>query len=164
MASSFQDAFQFLSADAQGGSSAGVRQQLLRNGAEELRSTGGWGVGAGGSLTVQEKRGTVQGVKSMHNFWFEIIVEAGIVVGGLFMLWYAGMFLRMVQVARRSRDAELRRIARAAAITLLGFSVAAVSASSTIYLFPMWILLGTCTAVLSAHQRFVGASPAASHQ
>jgi teichuronic acid biosynthesis protein TuaE len=149
IAGTFEEVVHFATQSDGGTGSVGIRQQLLRNGAEDLDRTNGWGVGAGGSLTVQEKRGTVNGITSMHNFWFELLVEAGLYVGGLFILWYVALAMRLAVLEQRFGDIWLSEVARACWIAMGSFSVAAVSASSTIYLFPMWLLLGIAIGVLN---------------
>jgi teichuronic acid biosynthesis protein TuaE len=152
MAGSFSEAFRFVSEEEASNNSTSVRQQLLRNGVDALGRTYGWGVGAGGSQAIQEQRGTVNGETSMHNFWFEVIVESGVYVGALFLTWYAVLLIRMVHVARTARDLLVRQTARSCALALTGFGLAAISASSTVYLLPMWLLIGLCIGVLNVAQ------------
>jgi teichuronic acid biosynthesis protein TuaE len=69
-----------------GNDSIGVRQQLISNGMDALWESNGLGVGGGGSLEVQERLGRIDGeVSSMHNFWVEILVDAGVLFFLLFV-------------------------------------------------------------------------------
>ena len=60
------------------GESISIREELARNGINALKNSYGFGVGAGGSVAIQEKLGGVDGrITSMHNFWLEVIVDSG---------------------------------------------------------------------------------------
>ena len=74
------------------GESISIREELARNGINALKNSYGFGVGAGGSVAIQEKLGGVDGrITSMHNFWLEVIVDSGILFGIVFLIWYLSL-------------------------------------------------------------------------
>jgi teichuronic acid biosynthesis protein TuaE len=130
--------------------SIGVRQQLISNGMEALWESNGLGVGGGGSLEVQERLGGVGGkeVGSMHNFWVEILVDAGVLFFVLFMTWYFVIIWKLYKIYKKTKEIIYRYQAGALCIAMLIFLIAAVSASSVIYFFPMWLMFGMSTSLI----------------
>ena len=124
--------------------SIGIRKKLIENGFKALDQTFWLGVGGGCSVAIHELYGGVgtHHVASMHNFWLEIVVEAGIVFGLLFIFWYMHMTMKLYNVYCRSGSSFLRYTAKATTLSFVVFPVAAISSSSTIYLLPMWLLFG----------------------
>ncbi|MCX5852802.1 MAG: O-antigen ligase family protein [Deltaproteobacteria bacterium] len=132
----------YLSDDPSITGSIGARKELIRNGLDALMNTGGWGVGGGCSKSVQEEMGTVDGMTSMHNFFVEVFVEAGIVFGILFIIWYISIMIHLYLISMRTTISEIKYYASATSVSLLSFSVASISCSSVIYLLPMWLMFG----------------------
>lgn len=125
--------------------SVGNRKELIKNGLTALFETYGLGVGGGASLAVQERVGGVGGSKnlsSMHNFWVEVLVDAGVVFFFCFVLWYFYMSFSLLLIAKKSNDAWLRYHAGAVFLSFCIFSVGCISASSVIYYLPMWLMFG----------------------
>ena len=133
--------------------SIGVRQRLMENGIEALVESKGLGVGAGNSKTVQENKGTVAGVTSMHNFWLEIIVESGLLMGITFIIWYIYLIYELIKSLKRFEDNDIKNIATSCVIALVSFSLSAISASSVIYMPPMWILFGLSMALINLSRK-----------
>jgi teichuronic acid biosynthesis protein TuaE len=130
------------------GSSGSIRYRLIANGIEALFQSAGLGVGAGNSVWVQVQRGTVSGITSMHNFWVELLVEGGIVFFVLFVVWYVGLVISLLKCAQLTDDSDMRYYAVSCALSLIGFVVGAMSASTVIYLLPMWLLFGFSIATI----------------
>ncbi|MPM14062.1 hypothetical protein SDC9_60422 [bioreactor metagenome] len=122
------------------GDSISTRRFLIYNGIKALKDTFGWGLGAGGDQILQGSLGSE--ITSMHAFWLEILVNLGISVGGIFILWYFYIAFRLFYVFKKSRLPSLRYYSGSLSLGLLGFSVGAMSASSVIYVLPMWLALG----------------------
>lgn len=134
--------------------SIGSRQQLIKNGLDALEKTGGLGVGGGGSIAVQEQAGGVAGkLLSMHNFWIEVLVEAGVVVFVLFVIWYTAIALNLFKIYRKTKDSFYRYQSGSLFLAFSIFAIAAVSASSVIYFFPMWIMFGLSIALISIYKK-----------
>ena len=135
-------------------SSIGIRTQLMRNGISALKDTYGLGVGGGGSRAVQEEMGGVAGkITSMHNFWIEMLVDSGVVFTCVFVVWYITLLLANYRIYLSNTNEELTRYSGAVSLSLAGFSVGAVSASSVIYLLPMWLLFGFAVATINNYRR-----------
>ena len=118
------------------------RFELARNGIDALIKSKGLGVGAGGSVAIQEEIGGVAGrFTSMHNFWIEILVEGGILFFIFFSTWYLIIMMNLYKTARNIKN-QLSNRSTALFLSMVGFIPAALAASSTIYFFPMWIMLG----------------------
>lgn len=129
--------------------SVGMRVQLILNGFEALGDSSGLGVGAGGSVTVQEMSLNQPGhLTSMHNFWVELLVEGGVVFALIFAIWYSSVLWRLWLVGRYSDIPLLRYNGKALLVGFLGFIFGAVGPSSVIYMLPMWMLVGVALATI----------------
>ena len=139
-----------ISGQANGGDSVGIRTQLIINGLTALRETYGLGVGAGGSVTVQEVAGDkrIRNIRSMHNFWVELLVDGGILFATIFSVWSGSLIWRLWQIGRSRSKTTLRYLGRALCLGFLGFFFSAIGPSSVIYLLPMWMFIGLALAVI----------------
>ena len=131
--------------------SIGIRQKLIQNGLFALNETMYVGVGGGGSVMVQELVGGIgqHHVLSMHNFWLEVMVEAGILFGMAFIIWYIILLVRTYFLSLKTDDPTINYTSKALTLGMFGFLLGAVSSSSTIYFFPMWMMFGLSLAVLN---------------
>jgi len=131
--------------------SVAIRRELIANGLEALRDSAGLGVGGGASMAVQERAGgsAPRITKSMHNFWIEVLVDGGVLIGAMFLCWYFWLALRCYQIAIFTRRPYLRYVATALVCSITGFSLAMISSSSVIYVLPMWFMYGLACAVLN---------------
>lgn len=128
--------------------SLGARQELMKNALDELDDNLWLGAGAGSSKFIQEKNGKVANkLTSLHNFWLEILVDAGIVFFLIFIGWYFLIVNKLFKI-HQTNDPFLIYVSKASAIALLGLIISAVSCSSIIYFFPFWILLSIALVVL----------------
>lgn len=134
--------------------SIGIRKELIRNGVDALIESNGLGVGGGGSQAIQERIGGVGGrITSMHNFWVEIFVDSGFMFGVSFIAWYVCTTMQLYLKALVSKNMRIRYYCSATSLSLIGFFIAAMSASSVIYLLPMWLLFGFSLATLTVTRR-----------
>jgi len=147
----------FLAGSATSGDSVGLRRELIHNGLEALRESPLLGVGGGASIAVQERAGGAAArIRSMHNFWIEVMVDSGVIMGGLFIGWYAWLLARCYRVALFTRRPYLRYVSTALVCSMSGFAIAMVSSSSVIYVLPMWFMYGLVCAVLNIDRSMVG--------
>jgi teichuronic acid biosynthesis protein TuaE len=132
------------------GGSLGVRQKLITIGLEGFKNTHGIGFGAGGSVAYIESLGGVgvHKVSSIHNFWVEMLIEGGIIIFLIFVFWYVNIFRKLFIIYSHSKNEALKYFSGALSLSLVGFTIAAVSASSVIYFLPMWIMFGMCISVV----------------
>ena len=135
--------------------SVGSRQQLIQNGIEALIKSNYLGVGGGGSNAVQENAGYVAGkLTSMHNFWIEILVDSGVFFTSIFSMWYLYIIIKLYKIAIYTKSNIYRYYAQALFLSMTSFTIGAVSASSVIYVFPMWIMFGFSIATINNYKRY----------
>jgi teichuronic acid biosynthesis protein TuaE len=144
----------YLKGDIDVGGSLEWRRELVDNGIDALIASNGLGVGAGGSVAIQEKLGGVAGrFTSMHNFWIEVLVEGGVVFFGLILLWYGSIIFNLFKITKSNRNKKLSYYASSLLLSMIGFIPAAIAASSTIYFFPMWIMFGLSISVIYLYRK-----------
>lgn len=136
--------------------SLGLRQRYIKNGIKALEGTYYIGVGGGNSGNYEYQKNALDpGTKrvSMHNFWIEILVEGGLFIFLIYISWLSYLILLLRKVYRNSHDINLVYFSSSAALSLCGFFIGAVSGSSVIYDFPMWILIGFSIAVVNEYYK-----------
>jgi teichuronic acid biosynthesis protein TuaE len=127
-------------------SSINLRRTYIEKGMAAFTETKGLGVGAGGDRIVLEG-------ESMHNYWVEVLVDGGILLFATYVFWLLYLFYNLLKVYRSSHEDSIRYYAIASAISLIGFAIGCISASSVIYFFPKWILYGFSMATIYNHRR-----------
>jgi teichuronic acid biosynthesis protein TuaE len=136
------------------GESISIREELARNGINALKNSYGFGVGAGGSVAIQEKLGGVDGrITSMHNFWLEVIVDSGVLFGIIFLIWYLSLTWNLYLVGLRSKLSHIKYFGKSISLSLIIFVPAAITSSSVIYFLPMWLLFGFAIATLEIESK-----------
>ena len=154
IANTFSAIQNFVNDDVIIGQSVSIRRELALNGIQALKNTYGVGVGAGGSIAVQEKLGGVDGrITSMHNFWLELIVDSGILLSSLFFLWYISLTWNLFKLGIQSKNRELKYLGKSISLCMIVFVPAAISASSVIYFLPMWLMFGFAIATIEADSK-----------
>jgi teichuronic acid biosynthesis protein TuaE len=157
IASSIQD---IINNDLLIGESLSIRRELATNGINAFIKTYGLGVGGGGSIAVQENVGGVDGrITSMHNFWLEILVDSGLVFTMTFFLWYILLTKDLYKIGIESKSSYLRYLGKSISLSMIIFIPAAISASSVIYFFPMWLLFGIALATLEVSSKTTSQVP-----
>ncbi|WP_158268331.1 O-antigen ligase [Paenisporosarcina sp. OV554] len=141
-----------LTGENEKGDSIDVRRTLINQGLESLKDTYGIGIGGGASKTIHSGFGESA---SMHNFWIEILVEGGVLFFFLFVIWYATITFRLFRISYRAKNETLGYYASSSCLAMIGFIPAAISASSTIYLLPMWLMFGFAIAVINVYYKKV---------
>ncbi len=129
--------------------SLGTRQILIDNGLEKLFESKGIGIGGGASRSY-EVNGVSEGMP-LHHFWIEILVEGGILFFVLFVYWYLKVLYNLYK-ASKSSNPKIKYYASSCFLSMFGFIAGAISASSTIYFFPMWLLFGFSITVINIHK------------
>ncbi len=134
----------FISDSKSNDGSINVRKQLLQHGVEAIKETYGIGVGGGGSVAVQERFGGIgeRHTASMHNFWLEMAVDAGILFTLAYVIWYLSMIFKLYSIAQFHSNERIRYYASACCLGLASFIIGSISTSSVIYFLPMWLLFG----------------------
>ena len=117
---------------------------------EALKDSYFMGVGGGGSKAVNEAKGGVVGrIASMHNFWIEMLVDGGIIFFVIFISWYLYVTWKLFYINIVSKNKELKYYSQATFLSMISFPIGAISASSVIYLFPMWLMYGFSISIIN---------------
>ena len=131
--------------------SIGSRQELIKNALDEMDRNMWLGVGAGNSKNIQLLKGKVGGgITSLHNFWLEILVEAGVVFFLVFIFWYFYVIYKLILISDKS-NGKLSYYAKSTYIAMLFLLLGAISCSSIVYFFPFWILLSIALLVIKLY-------------
>ncbi len=149
LANSIEALTLFLSGQLDIGGSIEWRRELVDNGLNAFYNSYGLGLGAGGTVANQEIIGPVAGrFTSMHNFWIELLVEGGIFIAIIISFWLISIIYKLFIISRTSTNESLKYYSQSLFLSVTAFIPAAISASSTIYFFPMWIMFGFAISVI----------------
>jgi len=128
--------------------SLGFRQKLMKDGVQAIIDARGWGLGPGENMYIHQES-LNRDYYALHNFWLELFIDGGVIFGLAFLCWHWYMAYRLWRISRRAQNPWLNYFAKGTFIAIVGFFIAAVSASSVIYFLPMWILYGF--AIITIH-------------
>lgn len=146
--------FRYLFSNDNSMDSIGIRHNLIQNGLEALKQSHYLGVGGGGSKKVLELMGST--ITSMHNFWIEILVDTGLFFFILFAIWYLSMIVKLYVIQKHTdKNSNIYYLASATSLSLLGFIIGSISASSTIYLLPMWLIIAVAISIINIYNKEV---------
>ena len=149
LANTVNTAIMYLSGDIDINGSLMWRRELVDNGINALVKSKGLGLAAGGSVHMQEKLGGVDGrFTSMHNFWIELLVEGGVIFFTTFIIWLSWVIIKLYTIARFSKNKNIKYYSSSLFLAVIGFLPGAISSSSTIYYFPMWVLFGLSLTII----------------
>ncbi len=125
-------------------SSISIRQNLMENGIKGLKRSKGLGVGGGNSNRLHEIEGSsyTHGVTSMHNFWFEVLVEGGVVIFIVLLYWYFWIFIKLLRVSRLSTNDTIVYYSKSGSMAMISFAFGVITMSSAVYFLPLWIMMG----------------------
>lgn len=145
----------YINSDIDSSSSIGKRQQLIKNGLIALKNSNYLGVGGGGSIAVQEQSNTEgkRPTTNMHNFWIEMLVDSGILFSFFFVMWYIYVVLKLHSIGSRTKDTQLIYYSQALFLSMSAFTIGSISASTVIYLLPMWLMFGLSIATINNYER-----------
>lgn len=138
--------------------SISMRKDLMKTGMDSFYKSYGMGIGAGSTHSVFREKGGigVYHLTDLHNFWLELFIESGVVFTLAFLFWYVGLWAKLYYIGfSKELDPKLKYYAHSCSLALIGFSVAAISASSALYFLPMWILFGFSILVLNKSRQWL---------
>lgn len=145
------------------GDSISIRKYLISRGITELKNSYGRGIGGGASKYLFEQESSK--ITSMHNFWIELLTEGGILAGGGFIIWYFGIIIKLYSLYHRAKRKSsvyeiylVKYFSGTLATSMTGYAIAAVSASSVIYVLPMWIMIGIALATINNSKKVLNSS------
>lgn len=129
-----------------------VRWEVIKRGVTLLLDSHGAGVGPGGfeyaMRAVQDRK--FGGIRDMHNWWAQVLVEYGVLVFGGYLLVLIALLWSLLMAARKASDERMRSLGAALFCSLVGFFFASISPSSIIDLPAHWAFLGVCIAYVAA--------------
>jgi teichuronic acid biosynthesis protein TuaE len=134
--------------------STAIRIDLVKNGWAFLRESHFLGVGAGGFEYWMTERPlySAGGIINAHNWWLELLVDYGVLVFGLFLIFYLGLLWNLLWIVRSSRNQTVKIVSLATFISLVEFSVASISSSGLIRNYAVWLLLATALCIINYYR------------
>lgn len=117
-----------------------IRKNLLVGGIKNLVESHYIGTGVSGTLVTPIRA-------NLHNYWLEVLVEGGVLGGGLFYFWYIKkIYCLAVKLIRRRSDKNFEEsqlaLRKSTIISLIIMPFAIISCSTAVYYSPFWLLLG----------------------
>lgn len=137
-----------------GDSSTVIRMNLIRNGWGFLQESHYLGVGAGSFEQWMTERSAFYtgGITNPHNWWLEVLVDYGLLVFSLFMVFYVGLLWSLFRIFRSSDDGAVKVAAFAAFVALVEFAVASSSSSGLMRMYCVWLLFATALCIINCHR------------
>lgn len=127
------------------GSSVDIRNNLLKNSFQFIVDSYGLGVGAG-NIEYQMANNFhfyTSGVLNVHNWWAELLVNYGILIFLLYVIFVVSIFYNLLIIVRDKNISKTEKKLGETFITVvIIFIVSSISASSLIDFGPQWILWG----------------------
>lgn len=123
--------------------SMSIRINLIRNGFSFLRSTWGFGVGAGNIETWVLTKGMfdTSGITNIHNWFFEILFNYGIFIFVGYLIFYFSIIYRIYLVLMLNlQDHEMKVFGVGILGVMIGFAFASMSSSSIMAFRPHWMI------------------------
>lgn len=135
-----------------GRGSSFIRINLIRNGLHFLYNSFGFGVGAGNIEFHMRNNAIFEtfGIVNMHNWWFEILTNYGIIIFILYIIFFIRIFFK-IYVIRKIGSNKI--FSEAILLSLVGFVFASVSPSTFIAFKPQWIILGIAIAYINFYKK-----------
>lgn len=107
------------------------------------------GVGAGNAehYMLQYTRYT-HGLTNIHNWWVEVFVNYGAVIGVPYLIFFAGLLMALYRTAVNSADTYARHLSAALFLSMCAFPLSVTSSSTLAGMTFMWTLFALALAVL----------------
>jgi len=137
-----------------GGVSMTTRIELIRNGWEFLQQSNYLGIGAGAFeyWMIERPIYYAGGIINPHNWWLELLVNYGVGVFVLFLVFYLGVLRSLFHIFRSSQDRMLKVVSLATFVALVEFAVANASSSGLMRHYGMWLLFATALCVINYYR------------
>jgi teichuronic acid biosynthesis protein TuaE len=131
-----------------------ARLNLIKNSLQYLFLTYGFGVGPGNAEVWMKNAQTFYtfGIINVHNWWFEVLVEFGIIVYLGYLAFYAILALKLLAVALDA-STPLSRYSLALFVSLIGFSIGSISSSSIMSIPGHWLLFAVCLGTIVCYSQ-----------
>ncbi|GAA5346582.1 O-antigen ligase family protein [Planifilum fimeticola] len=130
-----------------------IRWYLLMYGLRFLRESHFMGVGAGNvEAHMEAYRELLDNKVNIHNWWAEVLVNFGVIVFALYVIFYAVLLWRLWKLARLKTSPQVSPLVRWGAhssmLALIGYLFGGMVPSTAIHFTPMWIVYGIALAVV----------------
>jgi len=131
-----------------------VRVDLVRNGLIFLQNSHFLGVGVGNFeyLMVNNPVYYTWGIINAHNWWLEILVDYGVLIFSLFLVFYIGLLGNLFHIFRNSRNQTLREASLATFISLAAFSISCLSSSGLSNKMFIWFLFASALCTINCYR------------
>lgn len=135
------------------GSSNYIRINLINNGIKMLNESCMIGVGAGNSNVIEYMVFDTCGIVNLHNFWLQIFVEYGVLIGIAFFINYGIMMIQMMSIFRLSTNFLPMRMAAVFLCVQIILLISLVSTSNAFQFEWLFLLWGVMNAFISINYR-----------
>lgn len=127
--------------------SQSIRKQLYIQGFQYIQESKLLGVGAGNAkwLNYKQKEKT-KGITSVHFYWLELVINGGIIMGVLMILYFTKIIVSLWRLRRNELSQKFL-------MTLLLFGMAVISLSSAHYFLPYYAFLGLLSAWINLNNQ-----------
>lgn len=141
-----------LNSISSGRGSGFIRLNLILNGLYFLYNSFGFGVGAGNIEFYMRNNAIFEtfGIENMHNWWFEIITNYGIIIFMLYLMFFIRIFFKIYMIRKTENN---KIFSEAILLSLVGFIFASISPSTFIAFRPQWIIIGIAIAYINSHKK-----------
>ncbi len=122
-----------------------VRINLIKNGLLFLVTTFGFGTGAGNIEYWMGNYGTFYtgSILNIHNWWMEILVDYGLIIFIMYLIFYIKLFLSNYRKFKRAENKTDMSISLGIMCCMAGFVIGSISSSSNIsseWLWTFWAI------------------------
>jgi teichuronic acid biosynthesis protein TuaE len=133
-----------------------VRINLIKNGFKILNEDP-WqyivGIGAGNTeMRMTPYADTTNGIVNMHNWWMEMLLEYGIIIGVLFIWFYLSLMWNLLKIYVSSPSHFYKLFAEGLFLSLVAFFMASISPSSIRGMASLWIIFGASMALIKLYK------------
>lgn len=135
-------------------SSTITRINLIKNSLTYLVNSYGLGVGAGNVeyYMANHVLFDTRNVTNVHNWWFEILVNYGIIIFFGYIVFFICICLNLYQAYFKIKTKEEKMICESLIVALVIFVVGCVSPSSIMTFMPQWLLIAFALAFLNYYR------------
>lgn len=137
------------------GSSIEIRNNLIKNSLIFLTESFGFGVGSGNIEYYMENKYHfyTYGVLNVHNWWIEVLVNYGIFIFLLYLLFMLAIFMNLLKsVKDKNLSIIEKKISEALLVGFIIFIIASISSSSLIDFGPQWIFWGMTLVLINLNK------------
>lgn len=135
-----------LSALTQTGGSDSIRINLILDGLDFLRETGGFGVGAGQAewWLMHHSTHAIDNIYNLHNWWFEVLTCYGIVIFIGYLVSYFKIFFTFLNLHTEKKGFDFSSFGCG---LLVAFVLACMSSSSLVTCEWLWVVFSLIIAI-----------------